>query len=71
MYKKIFVIRCCQTCEDVMKAYKLKNWDFIPSNIDQCKDQSYQNDLYEKSFKEGCNLYGTLLVNRVSIIYVA
>lgn len=59
-----FTFRCCNTCEDVKKAYKYKNWVFHPSNIEQCKDQSYENT---ESPKEGCQIYGTLLVNRVSI----
>jgi len=50
-----------------MKAYKSRNWEFIPFNIDQCKNQSYINDMYDTSLKDGCNLYGTFLVNRVSI----
>jgi len=54
-------IQCCNTCDDVMQAYKGKNWDFNPSNIVQCNNQSYEN-MYEK----GCNIYGKLLVNRVS-----
>jgi len=43
----------------------MKNWDFRPSSIEQCKNQSSQNEMYDKAFKEGCQLYGTLLVNRV------
>ncbi|XP_001948436.1 endoplasmic reticulum-Golgi intermediate compartment protein 3 [Acyrthosiphon pisum] len=59
-------IPCCNTCDDVKRAYKMKNWDFRPSSIEQCKNQSSQNEMYDKAFKEGCQLYGTLLVNRVS-----
>jgi len=44
----------------------MKNWDFRPFSIEQCKNQSSQNEMYDKAFKEGCQLYGTLLVNRVS-----
>lgn len=44
----------------------MKNWDFHPYSIEQCKNQSSQNEMYDKAFKEGCQLYGTLLVNRVS-----
>lgn len=60
------MFRCCNTCDDVKRAYKLKNWDFRPSSVEQCKNQSSQNEMYDKAFKEGCQLYGTLLVNRVS-----
>lgn len=59
--------RCCQTCDDVKRAYKLKNWDFHPFSIEQCKNQSSQSGMYDNAFKEGCQMYGTLQVNRVSI----
>jgi len=57
---------CCNTCDDVKRAYKIKNWDFQPFTIDQCKNQSSQNEMNDKAFKEGCQMYGSLLVNRVS-----
>lgn len=44
----------------------MKNWDFHPFSIEQCKNQSYQNEMNDKAFKEGCQIFGTLLVNRVS-----
>lgn len=62
------MLRCCQTCDDVKRAYKLKNWDFHPYSVEQCKNQSSQNGMYDKAFKEGCQMYGTLQVNRVSIV---
>lgn len=64
MYK---LFRCCNTCNDVKNAYKTKNWDFHPSSIEQCKNQSSNSDVHDKAFKEGCQIYGTLQVNRVSI----
>lgn len=61
------MFRCCNTCDDVKRAYKMKNWDFHPSRVEQCKNQESQNNMDDKAFKEGCQIYGTLLVNRVSI----
>lgn len=58
--------RCCNSCDDVKKAYKMKNWDFHPSNIEQCKNQTFNNDVPDNAFKEGCQIYGILQVNRVS-----
>lgn len=69
LHKKLYS-RCCNTCDDVKRAYKLKNWDFHSMDIDQCKNQSSQNEMHEKAFKEGCQIFGTLLVNRVSIMYI-
>lgn len=46
----------------------MKNWDFHPSGIEQCKNQSLNSDVHDKAFKEGCRIYGTLQVNRVSIV---
>lgn len=62
------LFRCCNTCDDVKRAYKMKNWDLHPFSIEQCKNQSSQNDMYDKAFKEGCEIFGTLQVNRVSIV---
>ncbi|XP_050438200.1 endoplasmic reticulum-Golgi intermediate compartment protein 3 [Adelges cooleyi] len=57
-------ILCCNTCDDVRRAYKLKSWDFNPSVIEQCKNQN-SNSSSENAFKEGCQIFGTLQVNRV------
>lgn len=60
------IYRCCNTCDDVKRAYKMKNWDFHPSNIEQCKNQKDSKDMPDNAFKEGCQIYGSLQVNRVS-----
>lgn len=44
----------------------MKNWDFHISNIEQCKNQTFNSDTPDSAFKEGCQIYGTLQVNRVS-----
>ncbi|XP_066594196.1 endoplasmic reticulum-Golgi intermediate compartment protein 3 isoform X2 [Prorops nasuta] len=55
-------IKCCNTCEDVREAYRLKKWaPPDPSIIKQC-----QNDVNIKNaFTQGCQIYGYLEVNRV------
>ena len=55
-------MKCCNTCEDVKKAYFAKGWalrDF--SGIAQCgKEQA------EVIPEEGCRIEGTLKVSKIS-----
>lgn len=57
--------RCCNTCEDVKEAYRLRRWALPDlSTIEQCKN----DDSIERTnlaLKEGCQLYGYMEVNRV------
>ncbi|KAI4465595.1 endoplasmic reticulum-golgi intermediate compartment protein [Holotrichia oblita] len=59
--------RCCNTCEEVREAYRERQWAFPPNpeNISQCRDEHF-NEKLETAFKQGCQIYGSLLVNRVS-----
>lgn len=62
----LFFFRCCNTCEDVKEAYRQRKWAFPdPQNITQCQNEHYADKL-KNAFAEGCQIYGTLLVNRVS-----
>ncbi|XP_028142557.1 endoplasmic reticulum-Golgi intermediate compartment protein 3 isoform X1 [Diabrotica virgifera virgifera] len=58
--------RCCNTCEEVKEAYRERKWalDNIES-ISQCKDEKYSEKL-KTAFTQGCQIYGSLIVNRVS-----
>lgn len=58
--------QCCQTCDDVREAYRKKGWAFNPTeDIDQCYLEIMERKLrYAK--KEGCNLHGHFLVNKVA-----
>lgn len=60
-------LRCCNTCEDVREAYRERRWAFPenPENISQCKDEHFAEKL-QQAFNQGCQIYGTLVVNRVS-----
>ena len=54
-------ITCCNTCADVRDAYMKRRWAFNnPETIEQCKNSNEEN-----IFNEGCNIYGSMLVNRV------
>lgn len=57
-------ISCCNSCAEVRSAYALRKWSFNPEAVEQCK--YFNND---NIFTEGCNIYGTMEVNRVSILY--
>ncbi len=58
--------RCCNTCLEVKEAYRKKNWHFAPSRFSQCQTEADSNS---SVFKEGCQLYGTMEVNRVDEKY--
>ncbi|KAL0274450.1 UNVERIFIED_CONTAM: hypothetical protein PYX00_006870 [Menopon gallinae] len=53
-------ITCCNTCAEVRSAYALQKWSFNPEAVEQCKNFNNEN-----IFTEGCNIYGSMEVNRV------
>ena len=55
--------KCCNTCNDVRDAYRIKTWKFDPRGIEQCRD-GLSSELEERALKEGCQIYGYLEVNR-------
>ncbi|KAM3586019.1 ER-derived vesicles protein erv46 [Umbelopsis sp. WA50703] len=56
---------CCNTCEDVREAYIKTGWGFSdPSQFEQCVKEGWR-DRFETQSNEGCNIHGTLLVNKV------
>jgi len=60
---------CCQTCEDVISAYKTKRWnsDILLGVAEQCVREGRSERKPKKMTKgEGCNLSGYMLVNRVA-----
>jgi hypothetical protein len=63
---------CCNTCDDVRSAYRKKGWSFEQANnagegIVQCVKDNYIQDLAEQSkAKEGCNMHGTIEVQKVA-----
>jgi hypothetical protein len=74
-------IKCCNSCDDVRRAYRQKNWHFSPYGVEQCKDQLNSNDFgsagglknsdpeqIQRLFEsgQGCRLEGHLEVNKVA-----
>ena len=58
-------LSCCNTCEDVREAYRLKGWAFNnPKGIQQCVDEGFTDKLAEQ-IKEGCKAKGYIEVNKV------
>lgn len=56
---------CCNTCEEVRKAYAAKQWTPPdPSTVAQCLKEHYVEKM-EAQRREGCQVYGSLDVNRV------
>lgn len=56
--------KCCNNCNDVREAYRIKTWKFDPRGIEQCRD-GLTSEIEERALKEGCQIYGYLEVNRV------
>jgi len=64
------IFSCCNTCEDVREAYRLKGWAM--TNLEdyaQCKDE-HVNKKAGSAFSEGCQIHGYMEVNRVSVLSV-
>ncbi|XP_076671501.1 endoplasmic reticulum-Golgi intermediate compartment protein 3 isoform X2 [Andrena cerasifolii] len=57
--------KCCNTCEEVREAYRLKNWAApVPGSIKQCQnDKSVER--MKTAFTQGCQIHGYMEVNRV------
>ena len=45
--------------------HRKKNWKFDPRGVEQCKDGATFSDAEKRALSEGCQIYGTLEVNRV------
>lgn len=58
---------CCHTCDDVRRAYALKDWVFNEDDISvhQCAEERLQQAA-RISNKEGCNVYAKYNVARVT-----
>lgn len=58
--------RCCNTCEEVREAYRERRWALDNlENISQCQEEKFSEKL-KTAFAQGCQVYGSLIVNRVS-----
>lgn len=58
-------LRCCNTCEEVREAYRLKKWaPPDPASIKQCQNDRSMEKI-KHAFTQGCQIYGYMEVNRV------
>lgn len=58
--------KCCNTCDDVREAYRLKGWAFGEmSAIAQCVNEGFEAK-FEAVKNEGCQVYGYLMVSKVA-----
>jgi hypothetical protein len=61
--------QCCQTCDELMDAYKEKRWksDLLVYTAEQCIREGRDKKEPKKMRKgQGCNLSGYMTVNRVA-----
>lgn len=58
---------CCDTCQDVIDAYRVKRWSPILSDFEQCVREGRKDATAKLAMvkKEGCQIYGHLEVNRM------
>ncbi|EDO17274.1 hypothetical protein Kpol_538p34 [Vanderwaltozyma polyspora DSM 70294] len=56
---------CCQTCEDVRKAYVKAGWAFYDGKgIEQCEQEGYVKKI-NSHLNEGCRVAGSASLNRI------
>ncbi len=57
---------CCNTCDDVREAYRLKGWAFSdPHSISQCVNEGWTTQIDEQK-NEGCRVHGSISVSKVA-----
>src|SRR3989338_5893317 len=58
--------QCCNSCDDVREAYRLKGWAFGKGDAyEQCVSEGFEDRL-EAVKDEGCRIYGSLNVNKLA-----
>lgn len=61
---------CCNTCQDIIDAYREKRWNPDTEKFEQCKKENYvdkEGQARKLALNEGCQIYGYMEVNRVSL----
>ncbi|KAJ3096015.1 Endoplasmic reticulum-Golgi intermediate compartment protein 3 [Phlyctochytrium planicorne] len=57
---------CCNTCDDVRRAYNERGWSFSePDKVEQCIREGFSQKIKEQA-NEGCNMHGYIEVNKVA-----
>jgi hypothetical protein len=59
---------CCNTCQDLKDAYRMKNWAFndVVRNSEQCLREKNDPISGVRHGKEGCRVHGSMEVNKVA-----
>lgn len=68
---KLNETHCCNSCQDVIDAYREKRWNPEPEKFEQCKRENYvdkSGEAKKLALNEGCQIYGHIEVNRVNIL---
>ncbi|CAO3613540.1 unnamed protein product [Mucor hiemalis] len=55
---------CCNTCEDVQRAYADQGWVTETDDFEQCVREGWKEKTLAQA-REGCNIHGTLEVNKI------
>jgi len=60
-------IPCCNTCEDVRRAYEAKGWLLNRDTVPQCVQEMDTEEMKtQRRASEGCRVYGYVTVNKVA-----
>jgi hypothetical protein len=59
---------CCNTCRELLDAYDLKGWSTksLGATAEQCRREGYSGGDKLTKLGEGCNLSGSMRVNKVA-----
>lgn len=70
---KLNETHCCNTCQDVIDAYREKRWNPNTEQFKQCQDEKYvdkESLAKTLALNEGCQIYGHMEVNRVILLNI-
>jgi len=60
-------IPCCNTCDDLRRAYEAKGWLLNRDNVPQCVEEMNTEEMKtQRRASEGCRVYGYVTVNKVA-----
>ena len=57
--------KCCNTCAEVMEAYRSRGWGLTMDNVVQCANEGYVKSIKSQQ-GEGCRIFGDLAINKVA-----
>lgn len=59
--------QCCESCDDVKKAYARVGWRFKPHEVLQCQKEAFLDTLHDQYAEDGgCQVYGSLELSRLN-----